>query len=989
MSDKVQLATQVRFSLQQLSERNGQHEFEHLCRHLARARICSNLLPGTGPVQAGGDQGRDFETYKTFLENKSLKGRSFIGLASQKAIVFACTLEKSLPGKVKKDVGTIMSTGSPVDMIYVFATKDLNVAKRHELQEWCLQQHAIPLEILDGAAISEMLVDHDVFWIAERFLHMPSELRPAPPEGTDEDDWYCLTLKRWRLKTAQPETFADFAELRSAGRVALGDPNGEPPSEREDLPFWLEKLGELLANNTDFLVLRRKAIYEIGVLALRGLGSLRGHEPNLRLFFSETSGLEDASELKDTQVLLAYVDAATKQKLVDFQESDIRKWHEDLKRRLQERVQESRKLERWNEWCSLQETCGFEELRLHIWAGGLPRDFSLERWIRLCDFSDRAPLFPLDEFLRSLNGLTEMLWDNPRYDELTGAIEGKLATRFGQFRVADSCIERAKKLSKAGNRIAALRLIHKAKVEWFTAETVENSLRALCWLGNQYRNLGLIFASKYCSLSAAFIALHSERNDVKEYMSEGTDLAAFCDYLLGAWDSFLDLEQFSAVSHQQFNQDFEEEASSENGFATRLVFHAGIIFVVTKFFYPALLGKAKDQIEKLGRSLGLEELFTESTELAETCWESKGKAELWTIVEETLYGVPWNDLEETRSTSWRSQGLTWKVSWPNKVEATQAVEEFLAQLQIILADVADLDLCLFRSTIEMRCYVNSALKKPFDISFEPSNENRRVVVGLSTVDFGKEFKAEPIALIATLLQHVSALPRVKFMKILEDRFRDGLANKLLIGASYRTCLSQFKSAPSSNAELCERGPKFESRSAEVLLWESSFGPGYDAQESLQHIENRYMRFAKPIKRTLEMLGSSPDFLTTADKLHAEGWKNWHLLAAVFHITMNERIRTSRSYTTQGEFKRQTKVFLDQEETQGTQLFPASIYSEEELRFHLSVFANSVLKTVGLELHQETPDTSALMEFLGQRYNFWADDVEHPDPFGRVVVAPVS
>mgnify|MGYP001093762081 FL=1 len=154
MSDKVQLATQVRFSLQQLSERNGQHEFEHLCRHLARARICSNLLPGTGPVQAGGDQGRDFETYKTFLENKSLKGRSFIGLASQKAIVFACTLEKSLPGKVKKDVGTIMSTGSPVD---------LNVAKRHELQEWCLQQHAIPLEILDGAAISEMLVDHDVF----------------------------------------------------------------------------------------------------------------------------------------------------------------------------------------------------------------------------------------------------------------------------------------------------------------------------------------------------------------------------------------------------------------------------------------------------------------------------------------------------------------------------------------------------------------------------------------------------------------------------------------------------------------------------------------------------------------------------------------------------------------------------------------------------------------------------------------------------------
>lgn len=723
---------------------------------------------------------------------------------------------------------------------------------------------------------------------------------------------------------------------------------------------------------------------------MRGQGSLRGQEPSLRRFFSETPGLEDASELKDAQVLLAYVDASVKQKLVDFQESDIHEWHQALKTRLQERIQESKKLERWNEWCSLQETCGFEELRLHIWSGGSPKNFSLERWIRLCDFSDRAPLFPLDEFLRSLNGLTEMLWENPRYDELTGAIEGKLASRFGQFRVADSCIERAKKLSKAGNRIAALRQIHKAKVEWFTAETVENSLRALCWLSNQYRHLGLIFASKYCSLSAAFIALHSERADVKEYMSEGTDLAAFCDYLLGSWNSFLDLEQFSAISHQQFNQNFEEEAAGKNGFATRLLFHAGIIFIVTKFFYPALLDKTEAQIEKLGRSLGLEQLFTESKQLAEACWESKGKTGLWSSVEETLYGVPWNDLQETRTANWCSQGLTWKVSWSNKAEVTEAVEEFLAQLQIILADVADLDLCLFRSTIEMRCFVNSNLKnKPFEIKFEPSNENRVVVVGLSAEDFGKEFKAEPIALIVTLLEHVSALPRAQFMNILEGRFKDGLANKLLIGASYRTCLNQFSKGSSPIGEISTPPPAFQSRAEEVLQWESNLGPGYDSRESLRNIEARYQRFAKPIKRTLEMLGSSPEFLAIAEKLHAEGWKNWHLLAAVFHITMNERIRSNRSsYLTSAEYRRQTKVFLDQEETKETRLLPASLYSEEELRFHLSVFANTVLNTIGLELHQETPDTTALLEFLGRRYNFWADDIDHPDPFCREL-SPVS
>ncbi|MBS2039866.1 hypothetical protein JST97_33080 [bacterium] len=984
MSDPVQLASQIRFSLQQLSERNGQHEFEHLCRHLARARICSNLLPGTGPVQAGGDQGRDFETYKTFLENKSLKGRAFIGLASEKSLVFACTLEKSLPTKIKKDVATIKSSGSPVDMIYVFATKDLNVAKRHELQEWCLANHSTPLEILDGAAISEMLVDHDVFWIAERFLHIPSELRPSPPEGAGEEDWYTLTLRRWQQRTAEPETFADFAELSSAGRMALGDPNGEAPPERQDLPFWLEKIQQLLVKNADFPLLRRKAAYELGVLQLRGTGTLKGQEPNLQLFFSEIPGLEDASELKDAQVLLAYVGAAVRQKIVEFGDLDIGKWHGELKRRLQERIQESKKRERWNEWCSLQETCGFEELRLHLWSGGAPKNFSLERWFRLCELSERAPLFPLDDFMRSLNRLTDMLWDNPRFDELTSRVERHLAVRFGQFRVADSCVERAKKLSESGNLIAAIRQLHKAKVEWFTAETIKNSLGALCWLSEQYRHLGLIFASKYCALSAAFIALHSEGTDVKKFMYEGTELAAFSDYLLGNWHSFLDMEQFTLVSHQQFNRHFEDE-DGENGFVTKLIFHVGIIFVVTKLFYPDLLESARNRIDRLGRSLGLEQVFTETMQLAETCWETKGPADLWSSIEGVLHGAPWNDLEKTRATSWRSQGLTWKVSWPNKPDVTHAVEEFLSQLQIFLADVADLDLCLLRSTVEMRCFVNSDLKsKPYEIHYEPSNEERIVVVGLSSKDYGREFRPEPIALIASLLQHVSVLPRAKFMEILEARFKEGLANKLLVGGSYRTCLKQFEGNSSNPVEFGSRAPSFQSQAEEVLLWNSGPGPGYSAEGSAKDIGARYVGFARPIRRTLEMLGSSPEFLTVANRLHSEGWKDWHLLAAVFHVTMNERINSARvNYVTQAEFKRQSKAFLDQEETDNTGLLSPSSYSEEQLRFNLSAFANSVLETSGLELHQETPDTSAVLDFLGKRYNFWTDDVEHQDPFGRL------
>src|SRR5690349_18256860 len=102
MTTLIQLASQIRFQLEQLSERNGHHEFEHLSRWLAKNRVCSNILPATGPVSAFGDQGRDFETFRTYLSQSSIAKSSFIGLASKGPIAFACTLtKKGIEAKIK------------------------------------------------------------------------------------------------------------------------------------------------------------------------------------------------------------------------------------------------------------------------------------------------------------------------------------------------------------------------------------------------------------------------------------------------------------------------------------------------------------------------------------------------------------------------------------------------------------------------------------------------------------------------------------------------------------------------------------------------------------------------------------------------------------------------------------------------------------------------------------------------------------------------
>lgn len=59
-----ELAKYIQYRLGMLGEENAHHRFEELCFRIARATVASHLLPPTGPVSAGGDQGRDFESFR-------------------------------------------------------------------------------------------------------------------------------------------------------------------------------------------------------------------------------------------------------------------------------------------------------------------------------------------------------------------------------------------------------------------------------------------------------------------------------------------------------------------------------------------------------------------------------------------------------------------------------------------------------------------------------------------------------------------------------------------------------------------------------------------------------------------------------------------------------------------------------------------------------------------------------------------------------------
>lgn len=126
MATPLQTAQMIRLALGSLAAANEHHSFEHLCRQVAKRRIASNVLPATGPVPAGGDQGRDFETFRTYLADELPFAIGFLALASSDFVVFACTIQREkLRTKFEGDIKSICIQGTHVDRICIFATENV------------------------------------------------------------------------------------------------------------------------------------------------------------------------------------------------------------------------------------------------------------------------------------------------------------------------------------------------------------------------------------------------------------------------------------------------------------------------------------------------------------------------------------------------------------------------------------------------------------------------------------------------------------------------------------------------------------------------------------------------------------------------------------------------------------------------------------------------------------------------------------------------
>ncbi|AVH45529.1 hypothetical protein [Agrobacterium tumefaciens] len=958
----------IRYQLEQMSAANEQHRFEDLSLELARVRIASNVIRATGPVQSGGDQGRDFETFTTYLKRSPISSSTFVARATDDVIAFACTLNKQITTKIRTDLKTIHGGGEKPSRVVYFCTPDVPVATRHRIQKEALSKHGSPIDIHDGQSIADMLCDADTFWIAEEYLAVPAEL--FPPVVLDSE--YENLRLRWLEKNKVPYNRADFAEIKRGLRRATFDEAARPEINR-----WIE-----LMRNSAVPGMERKAIYEVAVAQLRGKGTLDPEREEIGRYFASVPDKVGIESLEDLVNLASY--ASTANKLGQFQEEPekVASWLEvaasAISTALEQEVLSSRRYR-------LLLTSGHLRITNFQRTGAEGAiEGCLKDWMSAAEIAQKDPLCDISTIADLLSMMAAFLADDEAYHRLVALSDKITASREGETAAANRARDRALALKRAGKTVQAIDQLQRAKDGWFKAETLTAATASMMLLAAFYLELHLPQAARYHAMMAMVTALRADRPETMgRTLAEAGFAVADSYYLSGEALTFLGC--VGAVLPIYHNYTAETDDLSQHESVARAAAHAGVITAISPHIAPEIVPEAKRLIDSwMLEQDQLDHINTAGTRMP---WATAGKAIILKQLSEEIGQSIANDLRDPVSISWRALGIRWSITAPDHLRAD--ADAFAAMLQITQADLANVDPLIIPSNAEIRLQSGSR----WHMEQIPDNYNLLWIVEVPSIVKASQQTAitktaeYSAALVMTALHQASALPTANFESILKTRLEGGLLNRIAFVRPAREMMKDArematKSNPLPTIELAESIHVEPLESTELKPIGSA--KLYSREQSLEMIGNRYRRLGDFASRIAPRINSSPQAKAVLQVMHDQGVRDWEILVILFNTAMqrhlgplNETLRRNSERAVQKIMQDAHKAVL----ADPNPAFDASDLLSETWEMQKFVTVMAMSQSWGLEIHRATPDISAVRQLLVERFHHQEDDIDHPDYFG--------
>jgi hypothetical protein len=972
--NRIGLRSYIRFQLAQLSTKNAAHQFEHLVFDLARMRIATNLLPATGPVQSGGDQGRDFESYRTFLARSPLARSSFAGRASEGIIAGACTLDKETVTKIRSDLGTIFASGERPTHVVYFCEPDLAVSKRHALKEHCRNTYGAALDIFDGQAIADMLADRDTSWIADKYLEIPPELWPA----TSLDEQYAAACNLWLVQKRIPENYADFLEIKSGLRTATSEDDA-----KRDLGGWIEAMRGFLAENFPERLLQ-KARYEISVAELRGRGSLDPAIPLVDTFLMNAVSGRPAAELRDAAVLTVYAWGAKTHRVSSVSSEKLAEWLKLNDDTIADALVATRSS---GDRCLLLEAQALTAL--------LPRETDtgthaalnrfFDRWQEVVDTVQEVALFPIIHIADIFEKAATLIEPCDRLRALIGQVDALVADRAGKGAAADRARRRAGNHLEAGQYVAAIDELHHMKADWFTGENIEGSILAMLVLSQSYEELGLHIAARYYAAGALYTAVHADNEDVSWLVGEAAFRVADTFYAAGEGLTYIHSLNLALTAHHGVANDPHDWTRHPH--VQRSVAHAVILRAIACRIAPRMVSLIDEAVAAWPLPPSEQDAFRAMSE--DKPWSRMTTEEIEGKIADELGQHPFGDVGAEKSATWSAFGVLWTIRSVADRETWFAALELAAAIQIVQIEFADVDLLIIPSDVQIDVGLGDEAE-PQCVQL-PDNGNLvwQITMPKAMPDTpSKEYQAFLIGIVLIVLGQTTALAVSKLDELVEKRMERGLPGRVL---SVRPLRELIKLAQPEDLDFAmltaEPRPtlltEFRPREERELHWRTCPGPAYCRSTAEEHLRSRYETTARGLRLTLPRMVDDVRCRQLLLRLREEGFLDWQVLNALLNMVAQWQVEAKlgrpMSPATDSRMLRD-RIF--REERDDDPPFDLRIPTEERIRMLLMFGVAGAFKTWGLVSHRRTPNFAAMKRLLDERYQHSADDIPHADPLSQ-------
>ena len=830
----------IRFQLEQLRSKNAFHEFEHICRQYARVRIDRSVVPATGPVSAGGDQGRDFESLLWF-DGTGQDGRRN---------VFACTTQQDgLWEKLQTDLHAI-STGSAIRAVYFFTAVDVTVGTRHKWQEWASTNLQLQVDVIDGQALSEHLADADLVWIAEEYLGVGKEHLPA---AATQGRSYGELVTTWAQPGKVVTSLEDYFSVRYGVRTTT-----RPHSEHtNDAEVWLGCMRRYIDSIPASHPLWFSAVYEYIV----GFFFVHRHISGLDSLVDQyleripRDGKEgDPADLLDFLTVLNCTIGADLTGKTPLTPEKIRAWRALISSACEMALERETRPSRR---CGLLNVSALLCLSDSTMDEADRHSGALRAWREIVDIVDDARFFNVYALAQALSDVAVMFKGQKEFHDITVALGTKVATRIGGAVAAELCCDRAQRYYEAGQVGNAVRELHRAKAEWFAGESLHECLQTFEQIARLYMELGLHLAALYYVQAGLVLACESKNVNFTAQVCSFVYLLTDCRYALG--------QSYEYVQSAELALSLIGDSSTIEHTLAR---YLGTVAFIERV--EPRLGKAI----KLGwKSHPLGASFRANDPNAATM-----AAEVMEGGEAIPCGL-FTDAGRERSVHWTAYDAEWRIRCTNRREDVAAAEALGAMLQIMLADMFDKDPWCLPGPITIDVAVEG---NGHEVDVESCRDGARVVLGRSW------WNGDSTAMSLAFSKLVAAVfLKLDLQALLQPALEDGLVGKLFVGAPYPLLRESALLARPTRWVRSRRlwgarvDPQFESH--EELTLGSRRVAGHSGDEWDLAVGARYERWIAKLGPALRSLRDVPGVMDAVRTWRQQGVPEWHIVGALGSI----------------------------------------------------------------------------------------------------------